>query len=32
LADIRIVRGRRDFTAAMPDFVTAFLERLFDKG
>lgn len=32
LADIRIVRGPRDFTAAMPRFVTAFLERLFDKG
>ncbi|CAN0482938.1 unnamed protein product, partial [Phaeothamnion confervicola] len=32
LADIRIVRGPRDFTKAMPRFVTAFLERLFDKG
>ena len=32
LADIRIVRAPRDFTAAMPDFVTAFLERLFDQG
>ena len=32
LADIRIVRAPRDFTAAMPDFVTAFLERLVDQG
>lgn len=32
LADIRIVRGRRDFAAAMPRFVTAFLEQHFDNG
>jgi 8-oxo-dGTP pyrophosphatase MutT (NUDIX family) len=29
LADIRIVRGLRDFDPAMPRFVTAFLERHF---
>jgi 8-oxo-dGTP pyrophosphatase MutT (NUDIX family) len=31
LSDIRIVRSRRDFEPAMPVFVTAFLERLFEK-
>jgi 8-oxo-dGTP pyrophosphatase MutT (NUDIX family) len=29
LADIRIVRGTSDFTAAMPRFVTSFLEQHF---
>jgi len=29
LADIVIVRGPRDFDAAMPRFVTAFLEAHF---
>lgn len=29
LADIRIVRGRAELDAAMPDFVTAFLERMW---
>ena len=29
LADIRIVRGTSDFTAAMPRFVTAFLAQRF---
>lgn len=32
LADIRIVRGRRDFDAAMPCFVTTFLEQHFERG
>jgi hypothetical protein len=30
LADIRIVRGPADVDAAMPRFVTAFLEAHFD--
>ena len=32
LSDLRIVRGREDFDAAMPGFVTAFLERHFGGG
>ena len=32
LADIRIVRGRKDFNDAMPGYVTAFLGDYFDKG
>jgi len=32
LADIRIVRGPRDFDPAMPSFVTTFLERHFKEG
>jgi hypothetical protein len=32
LCDIRIVRGPRDFDAAMPAFVTAFLARRFGAG
>jgi 8-oxo-dGTP pyrophosphatase MutT (NUDIX family) len=32
LADLRIVRGRQDFDAAMPRFVTAFLARHFGSG
>ena len=31
LADIHIVRGRADFTPAMPDFVTAFLEHALPR-
>lgn len=31
LADLRIVRGRQDFDAAMPRFVTAFLTQHFGK-
>jgi len=32
LSDIRIVRGRGDFDAAMPRFVTAFLAQWFAGG
>lgn len=32
LADIRIVRGQKDFDAAMPRYVTAFLNDYFDKS
>lgn len=32
LADIRIVRGRADYDAAMPRYVTAFLETLWRAG
>lgn len=32
LADIRIVRGPRDFDPGMPSFVTTFLERHFKEG
>jgi 8-oxo-dGTP pyrophosphatase MutT (NUDIX family) len=31
LTDIHIVRGRGDFTAEMPDFVTAFLEHALPR-
>lgn len=31
LADIHIVRSRADFTPAMPDFVTAFLEHALPR-
>lgn len=32
LADVRIVRGPRDFDPAMPAFVTTFLEQHFKAG
>ncbi|MBI3435272.1 MAG: NUDIX hydrolase [Proteobacteria bacterium] len=32
LADVRIVRDRRDFDPAMPPFVTAFLEHFWENG
>jgi 8-oxo-dGTP pyrophosphatase MutT (NUDIX family) len=32
LAGVRLVRSRDDLTAAMPRFVTAFLERQFNAG
>jgi len=28
LSAIHLVRDRRDFTAAMPDYVTAFIEHV----